>query len=74
MECFADSSRENPMSQWQQCKESQGGVATVHDDMREHYPNLVPDTANAPADAEQAVKLFFDALLRPPALAHDPSY
>jgi hypothetical protein len=37
---------------------------TVRDDA-----NLVPDTAKAPADVEQAVNLFFDALLRPPGLA-----
>ena len=34
---------------------------TVRDDV-----NPVPDTAKPRADAEQAVKLFFDALLRPP--------
>ena len=32
--------------------------------------NLVSDAAKARADAEQAVKLFFDALLRPPGLVH----
>jgi hypothetical protein len=37
---------------------------TVHDVMRGRYP----DTANARADAEQAVNLFFDALLRRPGL------
>jgi hypothetical protein len=36
---------------------------TVRDDA-----NLVPDTAKAPADVEQAVNLFFDALLRPSRL------
>jgi hypothetical protein len=41
----------------------------VRDDMRGRYSNLVPDTANATrADAEQAVNLFFDALLRPSRL------
>jgi hypothetical protein len=70
--CFGDSLRENPMLQWQERKESQPGVVTVRDDMRGHYVNLLPDKANAPADAERAVKLFFDALLRPPDLAHDP--
>jgi len=39
--------------------------ATVRDDA-----NLVPDRAKVRADAEQAVTLFFDALLRPPGLAH----
>jgi hypothetical protein len=34
------------------------------------HANLVPDAAKAPADVEQAVNLFFDALLRPPRLAH----
>ena len=38
---------------------------TVRDDA-----NPVPDTAKPRADAEQAIKLFFDALLRPPGLAH----
>jgi len=57
--------------QWQERKESQPGVVTVRDDMRGRYANLVADTANARSDAEQAVKLFFDALLCPPALAHD---
>ncbi len=39
---------------------------TVRD---ERDANLVPDTANATrADAEQAVNLFFDALLRPSRL------
>jgi hypothetical protein len=37
---------------------------TVRDDA-----NVVPDTAKARADVEQAVNLFFDALLRPPGLA-----
>jgi len=37
---------------------------TVRDDA-----NLVPDKAKARADVDQAVNLFFDALLRPPALA-----
>jgi len=60
------------MLQWQEPKESQPRVVTVRDDMRGHYANLVPDKANAPVDAEQAVELFFDALLRPPGLAHDP--
>ena len=53
------------MSQWQERKESQSGVVTVRDDMRRRYANL-PDTANAPTDPEQAINLFFDALLRPP--------
>jgi hypothetical protein len=38
---------------------------TVRDDA-----NLVSDAAKARTEAEQAVKLFFDALLRPPDLAH----
>ena len=38
---------------------------TVRD---ERDANLVPDTANARADVEQAVNLFFDALLRPSRL------
>ena len=58
------------MSQWQERKESQSGVVTVRDDMRRRYANL-PDTANAPTDPEQAINLFFDALLRPPGSAHD---
>jgi hypothetical protein len=56
------------MSQWQERKESQSGVVTVRDDMRRRYANL-PDTAN---DPEQAINLFFDAVLRPPGSAHDP--
>ena len=58
------------MSQWQERKESESGMVTVRDDIRERNANL-PDTANARADAELAVNLFFDALLRPPGLAHD---
>jgi len=34
----------------------------------ERDATLVPDTANARADVEQAVSLFFDALLRPSRL------
>jgi hypothetical protein len=56
------------MLQWQERKESQPGVVTVREDMPVRY---VPDTAKARADAEQAVKLFFDALLRPPGSVHD---
>ena len=37
---------------------------TVRDDA-----NLVPDTAKAGADVEQAVNLFFAALLRPSRLS-----
>ena len=36
--------------------------------VRDDNANLVPDTANARADAEQAVNLFFAALLRPSRL------
>jgi hypothetical protein len=60
------------MSQWQERKETESGMVTGRDDMRGRYANLVPDTANARADAEQAINLFFDALLRPPGLAPDP--
>ena len=41
---------------------------TARDIVRERYL----DTAKARADVEQAVNLFFDALLRPSGLARGP--
>jgi hypothetical protein len=64
--CFAESSQEYPMSHDPSFPErtlmSSKEVTVRHD------ANLVPDVAHARADVDQAVNLFFDALLRPPGV------